>query len=143
MSVEVKVRDLGSAIEVALAGVVDRPLLDRLGEALKAVSGSDKPTIVNLDNLTLLDREGLDPPADRLSSGFDGEVALVCRRTTSVEQLRRWGVDRMVPIHRSLDAALERAALERAAVERAALERSRPGPAERPPPAGSAPAGGT
>ena len=111
MAVEVTVRDLDAAVEVALSGVVDPALLGRLGEAVRAVAGPDRPTILNLDGLTLVDGDGYETLVGPLTraGGFDGEVSVVCAHLAASEVLRRWGVSDFVPIYRSVDVALERA----------------------------------
>jgi anti-anti-sigma factor len=110
VAVEVTVRDLDGAIEVTLSGVVDAALLGRLGEAVRAVAGPDKPTILNLEGLSLLDGDGFDALVGPLSwtGGFDGEVSVVCAHPRAADELRRWGVNPSVPIYCSVDVAVAR-----------------------------------
>jgi hypothetical protein len=124
MTIEVRLREWSEATEVMLSGVAEPGVLALMGEALGGVGRRDKPIILNLDELTLLDRGAFDALVHPLTpaGGFSAELAVVCGRPTGAELLRRWGLDREVRIYRTIDAALARTAPEPSAPGRGDLQ---------------------
>jgi anti-anti-sigma regulatory factor len=108
VAVEVSVRELNEAVEVSLSGVLDDDLMSRLGDSLKAaVASPGRATILNLDDVTLVSRAGVEAlVAPLCGNDGNGSVSVVCRRGSAAQLLRRWGLAQMVSIHHSLDDAL-------------------------------------
>jgi hypothetical protein len=80
VTIEVRLRESGDATEVILAGVADGCTLAQLAAAVREVATEDRPMILNLDDLTVLDREPFTAPM-RPSippGGFSAELAVVC-----------------------------------------------------------------
>lgn len=73
--------------------------------ALRSVAEAS-PLVIDLDDLTIWRRAPFDALLEWIRARGEDGVAIVCRRPTARQLLRRWGVDQWVPLYESVDAAL-------------------------------------
>jgi anti-sigma B factor antagonist len=95
------VLDVGGELDLSTA-----PSLRQELEAL--IEGGAKDLVVNLEGLGFMDSSGLGVlvGAHKRLEGSGGRVALVCREGPTLKVLAITGLDRVFPIHPSVDAAL-------------------------------------
>lgn len=115
-------RERGCAI-VAVAGEIDIATVTRLREWLFELAATGRPLIADLDQASFIDSTGLGALADAAKRARGG-MAAACARSASrpkILQLSRLtGLDRRIPLARTLDQALQ------------ALAAAGPHPASRP-----------
>jgi anti-anti-sigma regulatory factor len=107
MSAEVRVRLHRGATVVSATGVADGTLLGPLTRALVVATADADLVVVDLDELTLLDADGLRGIIRAMvDAGRAPRLRLVTRRRSAAAVLARWRVHHLVPVHRTVDDAI-------------------------------------
>jgi hypothetical protein len=96
VSAEVTISERGETTEVVISGALNDQLLALIADAIRAVAQPNRPTVLNLDNATLADRNGIELLID--TAGWPGPLGVVCARPATIDLLRRWGVTRTVAV---------------------------------------------
>ncbi|MFI5065173.1 MAG: STAS domain-containing protein [Streptosporangiales bacterium] len=101
-------REQGCAI-VAVAGEVDIATVALLREHLFELAASGRALVVDLDQVGFIDSAGLAAlvGAARRAAAHGASLQAVCARPQIRQLFRLTGLDRQVPLARTLDGALE------------------------------------
>lgn len=91
---------------VRLGGAVDESVVERALTALRAAADAS-PLVIDLDDLTIWRKAPFDTLLEWVRARGADSVAIVCRRPTARELLRRWGVEQWVPLFDSVDSVIE------------------------------------
>ncbi len=105
--VRVSVSHDPAATVVVLDGVVGPNDCDLVGQSVPLRSGANDVTIVDLNNVTLLDRYAFHRLLKKLSPP-GAKVKLVCRRSTARHLLRAWHLHERFGIFSTIELALHR-----------------------------------
>jgi anti-sigma B factor antagonist len=107
-------RERGYAI-VAVAGEIDTSTVTRLRESLFELAVGGRPLVADLDQVSFLDSAGVRAliGAARHAAAHGGSLHVVCARPRIRQVFRLTGLDRHVPLARTLDEALESLAAAR------------------------------
>ena len=97
----------GHAI-VTVAGEIDISTVTRLRERLFELAPSGRPLIADLDRVGFIDSAGLSAlvGAAKRAASYGGSLQVICARPTTRQLLRLTGLDRRIPLARTLDEAL-------------------------------------
>ena len=107
LTIEVR-HEQGYAI-VAAAGEIDISTVTRLRDRLFDMAASGAPLVVDLGQVNFIDSVGLATlvgTANR-AAAHGGSLQIACARPKIRELLRLTGLDRRIPLARTLDEALE------------------------------------
>ena len=115
LTIEVR-RGRGVAI-VTVAGEIDIATVTRLRERLLEVAASGRPLVADLDRVGFIDSAGLSAlvGAAKRAAASGGSLQVVCARPRTRQLLRLTGLDRRIPLARTLDEALAALAAVRTA----------------------------
>jgi anti-sigma B factor antagonist len=105
----IEVRQEQGHVIVTAAGEIDISTVTRLFERLFEIAASGYPLVVDLEQVSFIDSVGLAMlvgTANR-AAAHGGSLHLVCARPKLGELLRLTGLDRRIPLARTLDEALE------------------------------------
>jgi len=93
---------------VTVAGEIDISTVTQLRERLFELAPSGRPLIANLDRVGFIDSAGLSAlvGAAKRAAGYGGSLQVICARPTTRQLLRLTGLDRRIPLARTLDEAL-------------------------------------
>ena len=100
-------RERGYAI-AAVAGEIDISTVTRLRERLFEIAASGRPLVVDLSQVSFIDSVGLATlvgTANR-AAAHGGSLQVACARPKIRQLLRLTGLDRRIPLARTLDEAL-------------------------------------
>ena len=106
LTIEVR-HEQGYAI-VAAAGEIDISTVTRLRDRLFDMAASGAPLVVDLDQVSFIDSVGLATlvgTANRAAAS-GGSLQVVCARPRTRQLLRLTGLDRRIPLARTLGEAL-------------------------------------
>ena len=106
LTIEVR-HEQGYAI-VAAAGEIDISTVTRLRDRLFDMAASGAPLVVDLDQVSFIDSVGLATlvgTANR-AAAHGGSLQVACARPKIRQLLRLTGLDRRIPLARTLDEAL-------------------------------------
>jgi anti-sigma B factor antagonist len=94
---------------VTVAGEVDISTVTRLRERLFEVAASGAPLVVDLDQVSFIDSVGLATlvGAANRAAAHGGSLQVTCARPKIRQLVRLTGLDRRMPLARTLDEALE------------------------------------
>jgi anti-sigma B factor antagonist len=94
---------------VAVAGEVDIATVTRLRERLFEQAASGRPLVADLDQVSFIDSAGLGvlAGAARRAAAHGGGLHVVCARPQVRQLFRLTGLDRRIPLARTLDGALD------------------------------------
>ena len=97
----------GCAI-VTVAGEIDIATVTRLRERLFELAPSGRPLIADLDRVGFIDSAGLSAlvGAAKRAAASGGSLQVICARPRTRQLLRLTGLDRRIPVARTLDEAL-------------------------------------
>jgi anti-sigma B factor antagonist len=111
----VRVRHERGYAVVAVAGEVDIATVTRLRERLFGLAVAGRPLVVDLDQVSFIDAAGLGALAGAAgrAAAHGASLHVVCARPQTVRVFRLTGLDRQIPLARSLDEALEALAAAR------------------------------
>ncbi|MGH3189404.1 MAG: STAS domain-containing protein [Streptosporangiaceae bacterium] len=114
---------------VTVAGEIDIATVARLRERLFELAASGQPLIADLDQVSFIDSAGLAAlvGAARRAAAHGASLHVICARPQTRQLFRLTGLDRQIPLARTLDEALESAAAPGTPAS---------GPPEQPPAAG-------
>lgn len=107
LTIEVR-REQGYAI-VTVAGEIDISTVTRLRECLFEMAASGVPLVVDLDRVDFIDSVGLAVlvgTANRATARGDS-LRVACAQPKICQLLRLTGLDRRIPLARSLDEAVQ------------------------------------
>ena len=107
VGVRVSVSRDRAATVVALDGVVGPNDCELVGQRIPPPGNAAGITVVNLNNVTLLDRYAFHGLLKKLSPP-GAKVKLVCRRSTARHLLRAWQLDERFDIFATVEMALHR-----------------------------------
>jgi len=113
LTIEVR-HEQGYAV-VTAAGEIDISTATRLRERLFETAASGTPLVVDLDQVTFMDSVGLTVlvgTANR-AAAHGGSLQVACAPPKIRQLLRLTGLDRRIPLPRTLDEALEAMAATR------------------------------
>ena len=101
-------RERGYAI-AAVAGEIDISTVTRLRERLFELAASGRPLVVDLDRVSFIDSAGLAAlvGAAKRTDVHSGSLYVACDRPKIRKLFRLTGLDRRIPLARTLDDALE------------------------------------
>ncbi len=94
----------GTCEIVTLVGELDMAHAPTVAETLDVLSDTERPTVVDLSDLTFIDSSGIH--AILRPRPQQGVVVLVCPPGNIQRVLSVTKIDRVLPVHESLDAAL-------------------------------------
>lgn len=112
----IEVRHEQDCVIVTVAGEIDISTVTRLRERLFEIAASGNPLVVDLDQVTFIDSVGLSVlvGAANRTAAHGGSLQVACAPAKIRELLRLTGLDRRIPLARTLDEALDaRAAASR------------------------------
>jgi anti-anti-sigma factor len=97
---------------VTVAGEIDIATVARLRERLFELAASGQPLIADLDQVSFIDSAGLAAlvGAARRAAAHGASLHVICTRPRTRQLFRLAGLDRQIPLARTLDEALESAA---------------------------------
>jgi anti-sigma B factor antagonist len=97
----------GYAIVTAV-GEIDTATVARLRQRLFDLAASGRPLVVDLDQVSFIDSAGLGALVGtaKQADAYGGGLHLVCARPKIRQLFRLVGLDRQIPLARSLDEAL-------------------------------------
>ena len=100
---------------VAVAGEVDIATVSLLRERLIELAASGCPLIADLDQVSFIDSAGLGAlvAAATRAAAYGGSLQVVCTRPQVRQLFRLTGLDRRIPLARTLAGALESLAAAR------------------------------
>jgi anti-sigma B factor antagonist len=106
LTIEVR-RGRGIAI-ATVAGEVDIATVTRLRERLFELAASGRPLIADLDQVSFIDSAGLSVliGAAKRAAACGGGMQVVCAQPKTRQLFRLTGLDRRIPLARTLDEAL-------------------------------------
>ena len=95
---------------VTVAGEIDISTADRLRERLFDLAAGDRPVVADLDQVSLADATGLGVlvGAARRAAAHPTSLHVVCAQPQTLRLLRLAGLDRQIPVARTVDEALMR-----------------------------------
>jgi anti-sigma B factor antagonist len=107
LTIEVR-HDQGCAI-VTIAGEIDISTVTPLRERLFEVAAGGAPVVVDLEQVSFIDSVGLATlfGAAERAAAHGGSLQVACARPKISELMRLIGLDRTIPLARTLDEALE------------------------------------
>lgn len=94
----------GSAQVVTLTGELDMAHASSVAETLDALADTERPVVVDMTDLTFIDSSGIH--AIMRPRPQQGVVVLVCPPGNIQRVLSVTKIDRVLPVHETLDAAL-------------------------------------
>ena len=96
-------------VVVTIAGEVDIATVDRLRERLAALADGGVPLVADLDQVSFIDATGLGALAGaaRQAAAQGTSMYVVCARSQTRRLFRVTGLDRQIPLARSLAEALQ------------------------------------
>ena len=105
----VRVRRKSKYVLVAVAGEIDIASVAPLRERLRPLAASGRPLIADLDQVSFIDAAGLGALAGvaRLAAEQGASLQVVCARERIRNVFRLTGLDRSIPLARTLAEALE------------------------------------
>ncbi len=109
MNLDISSHQEGDFLVIDVRGEVDLYSAASLKEALyKAIDGGIRRLVVNMDGLEFMDSSGLGILVGALKrlSGEEGELRLVCNRDNILKIFRITGLDKVFPIHESVEASV-------------------------------------
>ena len=114
---------------VTAAGEIDIATGAGLRERLSEMAASGRPLVVELDQVSFIDSAGLGAlvGAAKRAAAHGASLHVACARPQVRQLFRLTGLDRQIPLARTLDGALESLAAARSAP--ASGPREQPGPA--------------
>jgi anti-anti-sigma factor len=107
LTIEVR-HDQGYVI-VAVAGEIDISTVTGLRECLFELAASGRPLLVDLDQVTFIDSAGLSVLVGtaKRAAAHGGSLYAACARPKIRKLFRLTGLDRRIPLARTLDEARE------------------------------------
>jgi anti-anti-sigma factor len=107
LTIEVR-HEQGYAI-VAVAGEIDISTVTGLRECLFELAASGRPLLVDLDQVTFIDSAGLSVLVGtaKRAAAHGGSLYAACARPKIRKLFRLTGLDRRIPLARTLDEARE------------------------------------
>lgn len=105
----IRVRHAPNYVLVAVAGEVDIATVAGLRERLVALAAGSRPLVTDLDQVSFIDAAGLGALAGaaRLAAGHGSSLHVVCARQQVRRLFRITGLDRSIPLARTLAEALQ------------------------------------
>lgn len=97
---------------IALDGGLDSDFADDLAPAVASAVRNAPAVVIDLDQVTLLDGEGLQRICETVDGASQGEQCLVASRLSGRLVLERWGVADRYPVFTSVADALQARAFE-------------------------------
>ena len=93
---------------VTVAGEIDIATVTQLRERLFELAASGRPLIADLDRVGFIDSAGLSALAGaaKRAAASGGSLQVICARPKTCQLLRLTGLDRRIPLARTLDEAL-------------------------------------
>ena len=100
---------------VTVAGEIDIATVTRLRERLFELAAGGRPLIADLDQVSFIDSAGLGAlvAAATRAAAHGGSLQVVCARPQVRQLFRLTGLDRRIPLARTLDGVLESLAAAR------------------------------
>jgi anti-sigma B factor antagonist len=101
---------------VTAAGEIDIATVTRLQERLVELAANGRPLVADLDRVHFIDSAGLGGliGAAKRAAAYGGSLHVVCARPQIRQLFRLTGLDRRIPLARTLDEALQAPATVRA-----------------------------
>jgi anti-sigma B factor antagonist len=108
-------RERGCAI-VTAAGEIDIATASRLRERLAEVAATGRPLVADLDRVSFIDSAGIGAlvGAAKRASAYGGRLHVVCTRPQIRQLFRLTGLDRQLPLARTVDEAVHALAATKA-----------------------------
>jgi anti-sigma B factor antagonist len=107
-------RDRGYVI-VAVAGELDIATVTQLRECLSSLAASGRPLVADLDRVSFVDSAGISAlvGAARRAAAHGASLHAVCAQPHIRRVFTLTGLDRQIPLARTLDGALQALAASR------------------------------
>jgi anti-sigma B factor antagonist len=101
-------RERGYTIVTAV-GEIDMATVARLRQRLFDLAASGRPLVADLDQVSFIDSAGLGALVGTATraAAYGGSLSVVCARPKIRQLFRLVGLDRQIPLARTLDEALE------------------------------------
>jgi anti-sigma B factor antagonist len=105
----IRVRHKPKYVLVTLAGEIDIATVARLRERLRALAASGRPLVADLDQVSFIDASGLGALAGAagLAAEHGASLQVVCARQQILRLFHLTGLDRSIPLVRTLVEALQ------------------------------------